>query len=516
MQSDTTLDRKFVYGAIGVVITLGGVGIRCVKLDAQPLWHDEIHSLALVRGLDLYTFPGSDIHRLSAEGSAGQLVQEMSEDHFWAHLSRNLIHEGHPPIYYFLLRAWCECAGFASVGVRSLSVVASVGVIVLCLIVLPRLFDRRLALIAAALVAVAPFQVFFATEARSYALLILLAAGFLLFVLEASLAKHRIGVLAISCACLTALLACLTHYYAVLFVVAVIACHWKGVIHAWRSQVALPAIVCAIVLSSWVPFLVKQLDTHDGSHWTEGAPSVVDVLEGGASTASDLLTGPYGSATSLERLLICVAAALTMLYGCLRLSEERRDLVRTLLATYVVCQCLVVCLDYVTDHHTILVPRYSAATHLLLVIALSISIRGLPTKLGVCVLLLFVCQGSFASWKCVSGERAPKQAFGDAAYFVSSRGVQGDLVVVVPPGPSLVGLSAFLDPSQRVMAAESHTLDHVLATNSDRDVWVVIQRLGATYMYAQDPPEESDQWKVGATMTRFVGLDVWHIGTDAQ
>jgi mannosyltransferase len=90
--------------------------------------------------------------------------------------------EANMSLYYFLLRTWLHF-GQSPFFIRSLSAVISAATLPAIYWVAKQLFDRRVALIATALLAVNAYSVRFAQEARSYALFMLLAtlsSGFLI------------------------------------------------------------------------------------------------------------------------------------------------------------------------------------------------------------------------------------------------------------------------------------------------------------------------------------------------
>lgn len=74
-----------------------------------------------------------------------------------------------PPLYYLMLKGWTTLFGLSEVGVRSLSVVFGTLLIPVVASVAAALFNRRVALGAAMLVALNPFLIWYAQEARMYA-----------------------------------------------------------------------------------------------------------------------------------------------------------------------------------------------------------------------------------------------------------------------------------------------------------------------------------------------------------
>jgi len=149
---------------------------------------------------------------------------------------RNFLHlmwwrEANMSMYYILLRGWLQL-GPSPFFVRSLSIVISVATLPAIYWLAKLLYDRRVALIATALLAVNAYSVRYAQEARSYALFLLLAtlsSGCLISWLQATCEESR-SQFATSNSQVrrrwvyvgTAVLAVYSHLYALLL----IASHW--------------------------------------------------------------------------------------------------------------------------------------------------------------------------------------------------------------------------------------------------------------------------------------------------
>lgn len=84
--------------------------------------------------------------------------------------------ESTPPLYYLAAWLWSQALGTSEVALRSLSALAGTAFVYVAYRVTLRLVSRRAALIVAALTAVNPFLVWYAQEARAYALVALLCA----------------------------------------------------------------------------------------------------------------------------------------------------------------------------------------------------------------------------------------------------------------------------------------------------------------------------------------------------
>ncbi|RIK30924.1 MAG: hypothetical protein DCC52_06025, partial [Chloroflexi bacterium] len=109
------------FGLLLGILALGAL-LRVAQLDFQPLWWDEGYSVF---------FATRD---------------------FGTMLARTAI-DIHPPLYYAFLQAWLGLLGAAAATMRVLSVLFGVAAIPLLYLVAQKLFDRRVGLVAAFLLA---------------------------------------------------------------------------------------------------------------------------------------------------------------------------------------------------------------------------------------------------------------------------------------------------------------------------------------------------------------------------
>jgi len=107
-----------------------------------------------------------------------------------------VLSDTHPPLYYLLLKLWMSL-GDGEAHVRLLSALFSIAAIPVMYNLAAHLYgDRRVGLIAAAILAVSPFQVWYAQEARMYAMLtflVLLSAYFLFRALQSGDLRDWVG-----------------------------------------------------------------------------------------------------------------------------------------------------------------------------------------------------------------------------------------------------------------------------------------------------------------------------------
>jgi uncharacterized membrane protein len=171
-----------------LLLLICGVGfaLRIYELDAKPFWFDEGLSV------DLALAP---------------------PDYVIATIDR-------PPLYYLLLHDWIKLAGVSPYTFRFFSAWWSALALPLFYALARRLFDRRFSLLALMLATLSPFYVYYAQEARTYALtlaLVLASSWLLLKWLEDGGTRWLLLQSLVTLACLY------THYAALMLLLAQLA-----------------------------------------------------------------------------------------------------------------------------------------------------------------------------------------------------------------------------------------------------------------------------------------------------
>lgn len=278
------------------------------------------------------------------------------EGNTWALLSRSFVqiaHDAaadiHPPGYYWLLKVWTTVFGASVIGMRSFS--ATVGVMLVWLVYLitvhiangvssggrlspgddPFLIPnhRSIALLAALLAAVNPFQVYYSQEARMYMLLALESAGLFwaLARLMQKLPPPRLfapptwpEIVFVACG----VAGLWTHYsFPIVLAAAGLACliqvakkpqDWRPLSHRLLRF----ATLNLLILLAFVPWLPTALERVQA--WPKGGASIAwqQALQ---MTAQTLLLGPLhpplpGQATWLALAAILPLLGLAALFVC--------------------------------------------------------------------------------------------------------------------------------------------------------------------------------------------------------
>jgi uncharacterized membrane protein len=163
--------RKAAFFIIGLLIA-AGIAARFCNLGRMVYWYDEAYTSLWISGFH-WSEASNDL--ANREVTPGDILryQRIPPDRSVVDTVRALADYDphHPPLYYALARIWAGLAGDSVASVRSLSALAGVAVLPLIFWLCRLLFEKRsVAWVAVALVAVSPFHILYAREARQYTL----------------------------------------------------------------------------------------------------------------------------------------------------------------------------------------------------------------------------------------------------------------------------------------------------------------------------------------------------------
>jgi len=232
------------------LLTLLAFVLRLCRLDFQPLWWDE--------GWTVYF----------ATCGIGEMIGRTAIDI-------------HPPFYYLALHFWVVLAGPSAAAVRLFSVVVGTSSIPLLFLVGRRLFGQKAGLMAALVLAVAPFHIYYSQEARMYGLvtlLVLASTCCFLSILERDETPHRHWPRWLFYIVVTSL-AMYTQYYAAFVPVAQTlfvlfrSRRYKGVIGRWvAAQIAL-----VVAYLPWLAYAGPKLVAYVGNKLVKEGDVPVDL-----------------------------------------------------------------------------------------------------------------------------------------------------------------------------------------------------------------------------------------------
>jgi uncharacterized membrane protein len=162
---------RWQYVLLGLAL-LCGVLLRFSHLDTKIFWGDEVYTAMRVSGYtqgDLAALYDGKMHTIAEI----QRLQHLAPQHSLSDTVHSLVVDDpqHPPLFYLAERIWAGIVGDQPAQLRLLAALIS-------LISFPALFwlcrelfaDDRVGWIALALLAVSPFHLIYAHEAREYSL----------------------------------------------------------------------------------------------------------------------------------------------------------------------------------------------------------------------------------------------------------------------------------------------------------------------------------------------------------
>lgn len=327
--------RRSLAAVLGLVAL--AAALRFWQLGQQSFWLDEAFTVDLVRR------PFGDM------------------------LSGVAATESTPPLYYVLAWLWEKVFGHGEAGLRSLSALIGVATVPAAWAAAREWFDERAGVLAAALVAVNPFFVWYSQEARSYSLLVLTAALSLLF-----LAQRKPWWWALAAA-----LALLTHYFAAFLVIP------EALWLLWTARAWLPVAAVAAAGAALSPLALHQRDLGHTSFIAD-----LSLKTRLTDLPKKLVTGELGTPTPLIGPLAGAIAALAIAYALSRAPRARPLLLVAAAAALVPLLATLAGADY-------LLPRNLIAVYvpIVLVAAAGLALAGragLAGAAAICVVAVVV------------------------------------------------------------------------------------------------------------------------------
>jgi uncharacterized membrane protein len=281
------VDRRWCHLLLLLLWVAIGASLRVSQLAAKPPWTDEFATLVFSLGQSFATVP------LDQPISLDALLQplHLNPQADWLTVARQLLSEDvHPPVYFVLAHQWLRWLlpqdQIASIWItRSLPVLLGVAAI-------PAVFGlgwlafRSLVVsqLAAALMAVSPFGVFLAQEARHYTLAILwVITSLCCFVVAVQRLDRRLplsGWLVIAWISVNAL-GIATHYFFLLTLAAMAMVllslgliqarkDWRVLLQPQWQQIYAVALGMMIICLLWLP-VWHGLRSQEATQWIQSS-----------------------------------------------------------------------------------------------------------------------------------------------------------------------------------------------------------------------------------------------------
>jgi mannosyltransferase len=265
----------------GALVAIAAV-IRIVVINDQSFWQDE--------ALTAY----------EAQLPLGAMI-------------KTVVHvETTPPLYFLVIWVWAHLFGTSDVALRSVSMLAGVALVPVAYISGRDLVSPRAGVVAAALITVNPFLIWYSQEARTYMLLALLCGLSFMWFVRARVEPTRRNV-AWWAVCSS--LALMTHFFAG-FLVAPEAL-WL----LWSSRTRLVGAAVAVTAAVQVAMLPFALiDTGHGVGWIAQAARLTRFSQAVAEWGVSIM---YRRAT-LDQSLLGGAAVLVLAALLITIGGDRR------------------------------------------------------------------------------------------------------------------------------------------------------------------------------------------------
>lgn len=265
-----------------IAILVLGIFLRFVNIDRKVYWHDEALTSLRISGytrteVSQQVFNGNDIGIENLQ----KYLHPNLEKNFNDTLHALAINAEHPPLYYMIARFWVNCFGSSVAEIRSLSVLFSLLVLPCIYWLCCELFQSSLVGgIAMILVAVSPFHILYAQEAREYSFwtwIILLSNITLLRAMRLQTKlSWVIYAVTIVCNLYTSLFSLLVIISHSVYVIAI-----EGLLLSKKVKAYLLALVFAfLAFTPWLlVILINFKSVHSATDWINSHFSWLKLLE---------------------------------------------------------------------------------------------------------------------------------------------------------------------------------------------------------------------------------------------
>ncbi|MBD2775216.1 glycosyltransferase family 39 protein [Iningainema tapete] len=312
-----------------LIWTLLGLGLRFTNLMEKPLWADEFSTIVFSLGNSFLSVPLDEA--LTAQQLLSPLVPN-PQANIRAVVDHLFDESNHPPLYFILSHFWfklfpTEDGLVTALWARSLS--ALFGTMTIgATFVLARMAFRSSVVgqIAAAFMAVSPFGIYLAQEARHYTLAILWAIVSLYCMVRAAQTIHNRIPLPLSICVIWIVanaLGVATHFFFCLTLAAEAISMGSLGLREWRRGINLYAVywqrIWAVAAGTfvtclvWIPLLPK-LSNNELTHWIyKGSRSGLDWLDPILQAIAGWITMLYLLPIQSESRLVAIVSGILLI-----------------------------------------------------------------------------------------------------------------------------------------------------------------------------------------------------------
>ena len=351
--------------------------------------------------------------------------------------------DGAPPLYYVMLHYWIRVFGNSDVAVRMLSGACSVFALVGLFFLVRRIWGRETAFIATGILAASAFASYYATEARMYALVMLLVVvlGWALMALVDRPTVLRALLLGVVAAALL-----YTHYWSIFLFGAVGSWLILMVIRGGSARRAglfglAGLAAAAVAFVPWLPIFSFQ-SAHTGTPWAK-TPDLQIILTGilhfyDNQGALPTAAGPSLSLLELYTVALVVLAVFGVAKGRRRIIVDLAGWPKGRFLAWVVFGTLVLGIVGAHLSKSTFVPRYASVIFVPLVILMAVGTQAIGARwlrLGVIAILAVTLLIQGLEWRTTQRSQA-----GQVVSVLSEQAKPGDFVLFCPDqlGPAVL------------------------------------------------------------------------------
>jgi hypothetical protein len=402
-----------------------------------------------------------------------------------------------PPLFFVL--AWASGKlGDLTTWIRLPSLLAGTALVPTCYLLGLRSVGRMAAILAAAVVAIAPFAIFYSTEARPYATLALLSAASAICLLCAlDSPRHAWWVAyAVAAAAVT-----YTHYTGVFVLAAQVVWAVSARPDRWR-ELGLATLAAVVLYLPWLP-LVKG----KGALTSYGPfdSSIADVL---LFVPKALVGHPFVPLTNVPGAVSLGALAVAVLVGAVWAAWERSPAARgairravrsrfAFLALQAISAPIGLLLYAAATNHNLLLVRNLSASFPASVLALSAVVSAPPRKIALPLAGIFLAALAVGTVKTLDkGHRRPP--YNEAAAIIDARARPGDSVLDLtfrPSGPRRA-LTLYTQRAHTIFSSFQVGEAWKHAARTSASVFVVFPRVPSFTVFIGPPDQPHSRFHV--------------------
>lgn len=430
---------------LAIVLTIYTI-LGLIHSNSQGFWHDEIYTLTFLKGISAYDFEGSTLNLTNGIFQVNEFHDILKSDNFLENFSKQIIHEGHPPLYFVFLKGWSLLFGISEISLRGFSLFCGLLSIIFLFRIIKEYFSFPYIRWSVILFIVFnPFLLYFFTEARMYAFSFLFAIISFKYWLKYFTTRNIKYFWYFTFAGVALLY---SHYYGLFFLSSLIA------FDLFRNGYSQKLLKYLIPLAMFLPWglVIKQQTTLHNVHWTDGSFSFWQSIAEFSKGMISLLFSPVSNANILQIILGVLIISFVLFYSA---NSWKKRYVYILLLIFYFSQIFL--FDQLLDHHTIAVPRYFIFLLIFFFFTLALALKQIPKKVRVMITLGYCILAGYTNYKIVSLSKAPKQMYREVASYIDSKhNPENTIIVVEPEGALTFGLIYYLNKNFTLIPAERY------------------------------------------------------------